>query len=81
MIAHPDETTPLDQGHDDPQHPRLSYQAIHPGPTNQPQNHAITDEENHATAESTHTKPSAEVLTSVGSIVAVLLLGKMSHTF
>lgn len=79
MIACTDETTPLDPGYNDPHRSQPSYQTIHPDDTNQSNNHAITDGENGASAESPPTKPSSEALTSVGSIVAVLLLGKMSH--
>ncbi|GES65316.1 efflux pump antibiotic resistance protein [Aspergillus terreus] len=76
MIAHTDETTPLGPGHNDPHRSQPSYQTIHPDVTNQSNNHVITDEENDASTELPPTKPSAEMLTSVGSIVAVLLLGE-----
>ncbi|KAI9374313.1 major facilitator superfamily domain-containing protein [Aspergillus egyptiacus] len=60
--AQPDETTPLDPG--DPK-----YQVIVTASTK------FTDEESDAVPESL-SKPPVEVLTSVGSIIAVLLLGE-----
>ncbi|KAL4738344.1 major facilitator superfamily domain-containing protein [Aspergillus similis] len=60
--AQPDETTPLNPG--DPK-----YQAVDTIGTN------VTDEESDAVPESP-SNPPVEVLTSVGSIIAVLLLGE-----
>ncbi|KAL3434366.1 major facilitator superfamily domain-containing protein [Aspergillus tetrazonus] len=60
--AQPDETTPLN-----PENPK--YQAVDTIRTN------VSDEESDAVPESP-SKPPVEVLTSVGSIIAVLLLGE-----
>ncbi|KAL4898731.1 major facilitator superfamily domain-containing protein [Aspergillus ambiguus] len=76
MITHTDETTPLNPGHDDPHRPRSLYQTIEPDPTKQPHGHVIADEENYTSIEPTPRKASNESQTSVGSIIAVLLLGE-----
>lgn len=60
--AQPDETTPLN-----PENPK--YQAVDTIRTN------VSDEESDAVPE-IPSKPPVEVLTSVGSIIAVLLLGR-----
>ncbi|KAL3476703.1 major facilitator superfamily domain-containing protein [Aspergillus californicus] len=71
MVA-PDETTPLNPGQAESQ----AYQTVTADSTKQVQtSHAIVDEESDAVRE-TPVEPPVKALASVGSIIAVLLLGE-----
>ncbi|KAL4863350.1 hypothetical protein BDV12DRAFT_202194 [Aspergillus spectabilis] len=72
MAAQTDETTPLNPGQT-----YSSYSAITAAPAKQPHSssHVLTDEESDAVPEDP-VKPPVEVLTSVRSIIAILLLGE-----
>ncbi|CEL03707.1 hypothetical protein ASPCAL04853 [Aspergillus calidoustus] len=72
MAAHTDETMPLNPGGVDSD----TYQTITADPTKQPTStsHVIANEE--ASAPESPAEPAVQVLTSVGSIITVLLLGE-----
>ncbi|KAL4875116.1 major facilitator superfamily domain-containing protein [Aspergillus karnatakaensis] len=72
MAAQADETTPLNPGQTD-----VSYSAITALPAKHPSSssHVLPDEESDAVPESP-VEPPVKALTSVGSIIAVLLLGE-----